>query len=69
MSKFIIGIGAGAFSALWFYSVSIFSSKFSIFIRKDIVSVSVSLISGLLLAYLSFELRIVSYSEYDAYIM
>ena len=68
MSKFIFSVGAGAFSALWFYSLSIFSSKFSIFLRKDKVSMNVSLISGLLLAYLSYELGIGSYGEYVAYI-
>ena len=68
MSKFIFGLGAGAFSALWFYSLSVFSSKFSMFLMKDKVSMSVSLIPGLLLAYLSYELGIVSYGEYDAYI-
>ena len=68
MSKFIFGIGAGAFSLLWFYSLSIFSSKFSMFLMKDKVSMSVSLISGLLLAYLAYELGIDSYGEYDAYI-
>ena len=68
MSKFIFGLGAGAFSAIWFYSLSVFSSKFSIFLRKDKVSMSVSLISGLLLAYLAYELGIDSYGEYDVYI-
>ena len=67
MSKFVFGVGAGAFSALWFYSLSVFSSKFSIFLRKDKVSMSVSLISGLLLAYLAYELGIDSYCEYEAY--
>jgi L-lysine exporter family protein LysE/ArgO len=68
MSKFIFDRGVGAFSALWFYSLSIFSSKFSIFFRKDKVSMSASLISGLLLAYLAYELGIDSYGEYDTYI-
>jgi L-lysine exporter family protein LysE/ArgO len=68
MNKFIFGVGAGVFSALWFYSLSICSSKFSIFLRKDRVSMSVSLISGLLLAYLAYELGIDSYGEYDDYI-
>ena len=68
MSKFIFGLGAGAFSALWFYSLSVFSSKFSIFLRKEKVSMSVSLISGLLLTYLAYELGIDSYGEYDDYI-
>jgi L-lysine exporter family protein LysE/ArgO len=67
MSKFIFGLGAGAFSALWFYSLSVFSSKFSIFLRKEKVSMSVSLISGLLLAYLAYELGIDFYCEYDTY--
>ena len=68
MSKFIFGVGAGTFSVLWFYSLSFFSSKFSIFLMKDKVSMSVSLISGLLLAYLAYELGVVSYGEYDDYI-
>lgn len=68
ISKFIFGVGAGAFSVIWFYSLSIFSSKFLIFLRKDNVSMNVSLISGLLLAYLSYELGIDCYGEYDAYI-
>jgi L-lysine exporter family protein LysE/ArgO len=68
MNKFIFGVGAGVFSALWFYSLSICSSKYSIFLRKDRVSMSVSLISGLLLAYLAYELGIDSYGEYDDYI-
>jgi arginine exporter protein ArgO len=68
MSKLIFGVGAGAFAALWFYSLSVFSSKFSIFLRKDNVSMNVSLISGLLLVYPSYELGIDSYGEYDDYI-
>ena len=48
-------------------NISIFSSKFSIFLRKDNVTMNVSLISGLLLAYLAYELGIDSYCEYDDY--
>ena len=68
MSKFIFGFGAGILSALWLYSLSIFSSKFSLFLRKDKVSMSVSLISELLLTYLAYELGIDSYGEQDDYI-
>ena len=68
MSKFIFGIGAGAFSALWFYSVSVLSTKISIFLSKYKVSMSISLISGLLLAYVAYELGIDSYGEYYTYI-
>lgn len=67
--KLLFGFGAGSFSTIWFFFLSAFSSKFSVFLTKESVAKWVSLITGLTLTYLAYKLGIDSYEEIRAYLL
>lgn len=54
--KLSFGIGAGAFSIVWFYFLALFSSTFSNTLTKERNLRIVSLFAGLILGYLAFSL-------------
>ena len=56
--RILFGLGAGSFSILWFYFLAIFTSCFSDLLRKEKIFRTISLLSGIILSYLSVKLGI-----------
>ena len=54
--KLSFGIGAGAFSVIWFYFLAIFSSTFSELLTKERNLRVASLLTGMVLGYLAYPL-------------
>lgn len=56
IEKISFGIGAGSFSVLWFFFLSLFSSFFSNQLKKETFARALSLISGIILGLLAVKL-------------
>ena len=62
--KTFFGLGAGAFSVIWFYFLALFSSRFSKVLSNRRNMRIVSFITGILLGYLSLNLGMEAFEEF-----
>nr|BDT29257.1 LysE family transporter [Bacteriovorax sp. HI3] len=61
MQKILFGTGAGTFSIIWFFFLSIFSSFFSNQLKKEKFARGLALISGIILGILGLKLGLESF--------
>lgn len=63
--KLIFGLGAGVFSALWFYFLAVFSSRFASILTNERNLRITSFITGVVLAYLAYKLGVESLKGFE----